>query len=48
MNREELLSLYIEKLHDKTMDIMGDKEEISVLEALKVALEYIEGEMKGY
>lgn len=48
MDKEELLRLYIQKLQSKTLDIMEDKEEISVVEALKIALEYIEGEMQGY
>lgn len=48
MNQEELLRLYIEKLHSKALDVIEDEEEVSVIEALKLALAYIEGEMQGY
>jgi len=47
MPHEELLELYLEKLrllaHEKLKE-----NNISVIEALKEALVYLEGEMQGY
>jgi len=47
MNKEELLSLYLEKLRMLTLEKLNE-ENITVMEALKTSLLYIEGEMQGY
>ena len=47
MDQEELLNLYLEKLHVLCTDKLQEKE-ISVMEALKESIVYLEGEMKGY
>lgn len=47
MHKEELLSLYLEKLRLYTLEKMVDKN-VNVLEALKASLVYLEGEMSGY
>ena len=47
MNEEELLNLYLEKLRKLALERLS-QEDISVVDALKVSLTYIEGEMKGY
>ena len=47
MNKEELLSLYLEKLRMLTLEKLNE-ENITVMEALKKSLLYIEGEMQGY
>lgn len=48
MNNEELLNLYLEKLRLLTLETLEEKEKLTVMEALKKSLIYIEGEMKGY
>ena len=47
MNQEELLDLYLEKLRVLSLEKLQDSR-ISVIEALKEALVYLEGEMQGY
>ena len=47
MNEEELLNLYLEKLRILALERLNQKD-ISVVDALKASLIYIEGEMKGY
>jgi len=47
MNEEELLNLYLEKLRILALEHLS-QEDISVVDALKASLTYIEGEMKGY
>ena len=47
MNNEELLNLYLEKLRKLCLEKMNEKD-ISVLNALKESIQYIEGEMSGY
>ena len=47
MNKEELLTLYLEKLRLLALENIQE-ENISVIEALKQSLNYLEGEMQGY
>jgi len=47
MENEELLALYLEKLRLYSLDKL-EFNEITVLEALKESLVFIEGEMTGY
>ena len=47
MKNDELLELYITKLHNIAQEKLQEKE-LSVIEALKEALHYLEGEMQGY
>lgn len=47
MNQEELLNLYLEKLRLLSMQKLEEKE-LSVMEALKESMVYLEGEMQGY
>jgi hypothetical protein len=47
MNQEELLNLYLEKLRVLSLEKLEDNT-LSVLEALKESIVYLEGEMKGY
>lgn len=47
MNQEELLNLYLEKLRVICTQKLEEKN-ITVIEALKESLVYIEGEMRGY
>ncbi len=47
MKQEELLNLYLEKLRVLCMEKMSE-ENISVIEALKASILYIEGEMTEY
>lgn len=47
MNQEELLNLYLEKLRVACIEKMEEKD-ISVIEALKASIVYLEGEMSGY
>lgn len=47
MDKEELLSLYLEKLRILTLEKLNE-ENITVMEALKKSLLYLEGEMQGY
>lgn len=47
MNNEELLNIYLEKLRLSCLEkLSGD--DITVMEALKESLIYLEGEMTGY
>ena len=48
MEREELLKLYLEKLRLLTLESLDEKEALSVIDALKQALLFLEGEMSGY
>jgi len=48
MENEALLKLYLEKLRLLTLDKLEEKETKSVLEALKIAMIVLEGEMTGY
>jgi len=47
MNNEKLLALYLEKLRLLTQEKLSHND-ISVIEALKASLIYLEGEMQGY
>lgn len=47
MNQEELLQQYLKKLQEKARELMVE-EQMSAFEALRLALNYIEGEMHGY
>ena len=47
MDKEELLSLYLEKLRILTLEKLNE-ENITVMEVLKKSLLYLEGELQGY
>ncbi|WP_309497136.1 hypothetical protein [Sulfurovum sp.] len=47
MNHEALLDLYLEKLRVLSLEKLQDNK-VSVIEALKESLVYLEGEMQGY
>ena len=47
MNQEELLNLYLEKLRVLSLEKLEDNT-LSVIEALKESIVYLEGEMQGY
>ena len=47
MNSEELLDLYLEKLRLLCKEKL-EESNISVIEALKESILYLEGEMQGY
>ena len=47
MNNEELLNFYLEKLRQISLEKLNEKDS-TVLEALKEAIIFIEGEMTGY
>ena len=47
MDNNELLDLYFEKLRLLTQEKL-EQSNISVIEALKESLLYLEGEMQGY
>ena len=47
MEQEELLDLYLEKLRALCKEKLEDSN-ISVMEALKESIVYLEGEMQGY
>lgn len=47
MDNEALLKLYLEKLHIYTLDKLQEQD-VTVLEALKASLIFLEGEMNGY
>lgn len=47
MNQEELLNLYLEKLRHLCQEKLHEGN-ISVIEALKESILYLEGEMQGY
>lgn len=47
MNSEELLDLYLEKLRILCKEKL-EEDNISVIEALKASISYLEGEMQGY
>ena len=47
MNEEELLNIYLEKLRLLSLEKLQEQN-ISVIQALKESLNYIEGEMIGY
>ncbi len=48
MNKEELLNLYLEKLKLLTLEQLNTSPNLSVIEALKQSLIYLEGELSGY
>ena len=47
MDKEELLKIYLKKLEKIAKERIQERN-LTPLEALKEALKYIEGEMKGY
>jgi len=47
MNQEELLHLYLEKLRVLCTQKLEEKD-VTVMEALKESILYLEGEMQGY
>jgi len=47
MNHEELLKIYLKKLEEQAFERLKERN-LTPLEALKEALNYIEGEMQGY
>lgn len=47
MNQEELLNFYLEKLRVLCIEKMAEQD-VSVIEALKASILYLEGEMQGY
>ena len=47
MNKEELLQHYLEKLRLLALEKL-EAQEMSVIEALKASIIYLEGEMQGY
>lgn len=47
MNEEELLNLYLEKLRILSLEKIKERK-LSVVEALKESILYLEGEMQGY
>ena len=47
MNQEELLNLYLEKLRVLSLEKLKNSN-VSVIEALKASIVYLEGEMQGY
>ena len=47
MKNEELLNLYLEKIRLLSLEYLNEKD-ISVIEALKMSIRYLEGEMQGY
>jgi hypothetical protein len=47
LNSEELLDLYLEKLRTLCKEKLEDSN-VSVIEALKESIVYLEGEMQGY
>ncbi len=47
MNEEQLLQMYLEKLAKLSLEKLHERD-ISALQALREALNYIEGEMRGY
>jgi hypothetical protein len=47
MNQAELLDLYLEKLRALCKEKL-EENDISVIEALKESIIYLEGEMQGY
>lgn len=48
MQNEELLNLYLEKLRLLAMESLAENEKLTVMEALKKSILYLEGEMRGY
>ncbi len=48
MNTDELLNLYLEKLRLLTEERLEEEEKITVMEALKKAIIFLEGELTGY
>jgi|AGBJ01.1.fsa_nt_gi hypothetical protein len=47
MDQNELLDLYLEKLRLLALEKM-EENNLSVIEALKASILYLEGEMQGY
>lgn len=48
MEKEELLNLYLEKLRLLSKASIEEKETLSVMDALKRSMIFLEGEMNGY
>ncbi len=48
MESEELLRLYLERLRTVSLEILEEQSGITVIEALKKAILFLEGEMSGY
>lgn len=47
MHNEELLKMYLQKLQEQAYERLKERD-LTPLEAIKGALNYIEGEMQGY
>ena len=47
MQNEELLKIYLQKLNELAFERLRERS-LTPLEAIKEALNYIEGEMQGY
>lgn len=47
MDNEALLKAYLERLEQMTLERLNEQD-VSVIEALKLSLNQLEGEMKGY
>lgn len=47
MKEEELLRIYLERLEKLSLERLHERN-ISALQAIKEALNYLEGEMRGY
>ena len=47
MNQEELLDLYLEKLRVLALEKI-EENNLSIIDALKASIVYLEGEMQGY
>lgn len=48
MNNEALLKLYLERLAPMARELLEEDKHLTALEALKKAIIFLEGEMKGY
>jgi len=48
MNNEALLKLYLERLAPMARELLEEDKRLTALEALKKAIIFLEGEMKGY
>jgi len=48
MNQEELLNLYLEKLRLLALEKIEHNSDLRIIDALKEAIIFLEGEMQGY
>lgn len=48
MDQEELLTRYLEKLQLLCLERLEEERGLSIIEALKESIRYLEGEMQGY